>query len=113
VEESRMSLEYALVTSSSLPEKVKGSSNYVAVDREQWLDLVEYSQGMVDGDESQKILFLIVAKGTPEQETLDSQADAQEDAERELREKAEREESQRKSKLRSKSKSIFNALYGR
>lgn len=49
-----MSLEYALVTSSSLPEKVKVSSNYVSVDRDQWLDLVEYSQGLVDKDDSQK-----------------------------------------------------------
>ena len=108
-----MSLEYALVTSSSLPEKVKVSSNYVSVDREQWLDLVEYSQGLVDKDDSQKILFLIVAKGTTEQEDLDTQADAEETAEQDRLNRLEQEESERKGKLRSKSKSIFNALYGR
>tara|TARA_R110002012_G_scaffold198055_3_gene366756 strand:+ start:196 stop:537 length:342 start_codon:yes stop_codon:yes gene_type:complete len=113
VEEKGMSLEYALVTSSSLPEKVKVSSNYVSVDRDQWLDLVEYSQGLVDKDDSQKILFLIVAKGTAEQENLDNQADAEESAERARLDRLEKEESERKTNLRSKSKSIFNALYGR
>jgi hypothetical protein len=113
VEEGRMSLEYALVTSSSLPEKVKGSSNYVSVDRDQWLDLVEYSQGLVDQDESQKILFLIVAKGTPEQENRDSEMSANEKAEIELQKNLAAQEAEHKSKLRSKSKSIFNALYGR
>lgn len=113
VEEKSMSLEYALVTSSSLPEKVKVSSNYVSVDRDQWLDLVEYSQGLVDKDDSQKILFLIVAKGTAEQENLDNQADAEESAERARLDRLEKEESERKTNLRSKSKSIFNALYGR
>tara|TARA_R110000824_G_scaffold265390_1_gene454278 strand:- start:16025 stop:16351 length:327 start_codon:yes stop_codon:yes gene_type:complete len=108
-----MSLDYALVTSSSLPEKVKVSSNYVSVDREQWLDLVEYSQGLVDKDDSQKILFLIVAKGTAEQENLDNQTDAEESAEQDRLNRLEHEESERKSNLRSKSKSIFNALYGR
>tara|TARA_R110000765_G_scaffold317204_1_gene409552 strand:- start:4680 stop:5021 length:342 start_codon:yes stop_codon:yes gene_type:complete len=113
VEENDMSLDYALVTSSSLPEKVKVSSNYVSVDREQWLDLVEYSQGLVDKDDSQKILFLIVAKGTAEQENLDNQTDAEESAEQDRLNRLEHEESERKSNLRSKSKSIFNALYGR
>jgi hypothetical protein len=113
VEESRMSLEYALVTSSSLPEKVKGSSNYVSVDRDQWLDLVEYSQGLVSQDESQKILFLIVAKGTQEQQDQDTEMSANEKAEIERQKNLVTQEAERKSKLRSKSKSIFNALYGR
>ena len=108
-----MSLEYALVTSSSLPEKVKGSSNYVSVDRDQWLDLVEYSQGLVDQDKSQKVLFLIVAKGTVEQEAIDSKSGEKEMAEQERLEREISEDAERKTQLRSKSKSIFNALYGR
>ena len=108
-----MSLEYALVTSSSLPEKVKGSSNYVSVDRDQWLDLVEYSQGLVDQDKSQKVLFLIVAKGTVEQEAIDSKSGEKEMAEQERLEREISEDTERKTQLRSKSKSIFNALYGR
>lgn len=108
-----VSLEYALVTSSSLPEKVKGSSNYVSVDRDQWLDLVEYSQGLVDQDKSQKVLFLIVAKGTVEQEAIDSKSGEKEMAEQERLEREISEDTERKTQLRSKSKSIFNALYGR
>ncbi len=108
-----MSLEYALVTSSSLPEAVKASSNYVSVDREQWLDLVEYSQGLVDQDKTQKVLFLIVAKGTAEQEELDNESDEKERAEAQRLERERADAVERKSELRSKSKSIFNALYGR
>ena len=66
-----MSLEYALITSSSLPSEVKSSEYYVSVDKTQWLDLIEYSEGLVNSDPSQKVLFLIVAKGTPEQEAED------------------------------------------
>ena len=67
-----MSLEYALITDSSLPIEVKESDYYVSVDKEQWIDLVDYSENLVNQDSSQKILFLIVAKGTAEQESEDS-----------------------------------------
>ncbi len=125
--EEKLSLEYALITSSSLPEKVKESDYYCPVDRAQWLDLVDYAQDIVDQDKDQRILFLIVAKGTEEQETADAalkeealqeQTEAAEalqekqraEAEAAARAKAEKEKSQR---LRAKSKSIFNALYNR
>ena len=129
-----MSLEYALVTSSSLPEQVKASDHFVEVDKTQWLDLVDYSQDIVESDASQEILFLIVAKGTSAQEQADAEREkmraariaeleAREDRlsqreEEELsQEKAEAAKRQndedRKKALRSKSKSIFNALYDR
>ena len=115
-----MSLSYALVTSSSLPNEVRQSPHYVAVDKKQWLDLVDYSQDLVTHDPEQKVLFLIVAKGTEEQEAEDSlreqaateQAEAQEQTDQTKLEE-QQEEQERKVKLRSKSKSIFNALYGR
>ena len=115
-----MSLEYALVTSSSLPEKVKESNNYVEVDKSQWLDLVDYSQDLVSQDSTQRILFLIVAKGTADQQEadlaqnqrnlakLDALASEEEEEAKRLSEKRRRQ-----SDLRSKSKSIFNALYKR
>ena len=115
-----MSLSYALVTSSSLPQEVRKSPHYVSVDKEQWLDLVDYSQDLVTHDPEQKVLFLIVAKGTEEQEEADIARSEREEREAEshqeaeearLQEEAERQE--KKVKLRSKSKSIFNALYGR
>jgi len=111
-----MSLNYALVTSSSLPEKVRKSPHYVSVDKDQWLDLVDYSEGLVDHDPEQRVLFLIVAKGTEEQEMADIEREKEE--EEVLQKNAamseqEQEEEESKVKLRSKSKSIFNALYGR
>lgn len=126
-----MSLEYALVTDSCLPEEVKKSEYFVAVDKKQWLDLIDYSEGLVDADPNQKVLFLIVAKGTPEQEEEAARKKAQrqqewerlnaekEGAEQELlaKELAEKErlkrEQEEKAKLRKKSESIFNALYHR
>ena len=66
-----MNLDYALVTSSSLPQQVRESVNYVSLDKDQWLDLVEYSEVIVNEDEGQDILLLICARGTPEQEEAD------------------------------------------
>ena len=115
-----MSLNYALVTSSSLPNKIRKSPHYVSVDKEQWLDLVDYSQDLVTHDPEQKVLFLIVAKGTEDQEAADEEKErleelAHEEQQEESAAEAEvaREEQEQKVKLRSKSKSIFNALYGR
>jgi hypothetical protein len=129
-----VSLEYALITDSSLPTAVKESEYYVSVDKKQWLDLIDYSENIVDKDDSQKILFLIVAKGTEEQEEADEQKRLEEKqeknrlaqerkelednlSEKEIAEqKRLNDESARlkeKENLREKSKSIFNALYNR
>jgi lysyl-tRNA synthetase class I len=115
-----MSLNYALVTSSSLPNKIRKSPHYVSVDKAQWLDLVDYSQDLVTHDPEQKVLFLIVAKGTEEQESADAEREKMEElAQEEMHEQsaaqaeAKQEDQENKLKLRSKSKSIFNALYGR
>jgi hypothetical protein len=129
-----MSLEYALITDSSLPNAVKQSDYYVSVDKKQWLDLIDYSEGIVDQDPNQKILFLIVAKGTPEQEAEDAKRrqEEKEEKERFAQEKLDLEKSlseqekidqekkaaealarQEQEDLRKKSKSIFNALYRR
>ena len=129
-----MSLEYALITDSSLPNAVKESEYYVSVDKKQWLDLIDYSESIVEKDSSQKILFLIVAKGTPEQEAEDLQRKKEQEAARKaleeerkslknslseqerLKEEAEllrRQKLADQEELRKKSKSIFNALYRR
>jgi dipeptidase len=131
-----------LITDSSLPDEVKESEYYVAVDKKQWLDLVDYSEGLVNADPDQKVLFLIVAKGTPEQEAADAERKRQQELEEEERQRkleeereslvsqktaaelellekqrAEQEAQERaareKALLREKSKSIFNALYKR
>ena len=129
-----MSLDYALVTSSSLPNQVQGSEYYTQVDKAQWLDLVDYCEDLVEQDDSQSITFLIVAKGTEEQEQADrakkEAAKAEKDADEALASKsaaelAEKEQEDRlkaakeaahaqtRKELRRKSKSIFNALYSR
>jgi len=129
-----MSLDYALVTSSSLPNQVQGSEYYTQVDKAQWLDLVDYCEDLVEQDGAQDITFLIVAKGTEEQEQADrakkEAATAKEEAnaalesksaaelaqkEQEDRLKAAKEAAaaQTRKELRRKSKSIFNALYSR
>lgn len=86
-----MRLDYALVTSSSLPEEVRASVNYVSLDKDQWLDLVDYSEDIVNEDDDQEVLLLICAKGTPEQEEADRLA----------REELEAEEAALHAKLRS------------
>ena len=80
-----MNLDYALVTDSSLPEQVRDSANFVSLDKDQWLDLVDYSEEIVNEDDEQNILFLICARGTAEQEEVDASRRAQEaDEEAEL-----------------------------
>jgi hypothetical protein len=126
-----LSLDYALITSSSLPDEIKSSDYYVEVDKQQWLDLIEYSEDLINSDPTQKVLFLIVAKGTPEQEKADAEKkqakileleklkrekdNAQQQlTEKEMAEQALREAEQKsRDSLRKKSESIFNALYKR
>ncbi len=75
-------LQYALVTSSALPNEIQESEHYISIDKEQWLDLVDYSTEVVKTDESQEILFLIVAKGTEDQQEKDDNRRAQKEKER-------------------------------
>lgn len=75
-------LKYALVTSSALPNEIKESDHYIDLEKEQWLDLIDYSTEVAKTDENQEILFLIVAKGTPEQQSEDDARRAKRDAER-------------------------------
>lgn len=83
-------LQYALVTSSALPSEIQESEHYVDLEKEQWLDLVDYSTEVVKHDENQEILFLIVAKGTPEQQVEDDARRARKEQERsELNESVE------------------------
>ena len=65
------SVEYALVTSSALPSEIGESEHYISLEKEQWIDLVDYSTDLVQSDPHQEIVFLIVAKGTPEQQASD------------------------------------------
>lgn len=122
-----MELEYALVTSSALPEKVRESSNFLEVEEKQWLDLVEYSKKLEAENEQEKVMVLIVAQGTPEQQEQERKEEEREKAriaeleekeqaterekliQKELQEKQNRENA----RLRARSREIMNAIYGR
>jgi hypothetical protein len=133
-----MDLEYALITSSSLPDQVQESDYYTTLSKAQFLDLVDYSEVLVGEDPKQKVLLLMVAKGTPEQEAEDAERKKREEAEQEAlaksqqqalskaeaqkarlaqeeqsRIKAQAEEDGRKKALRERSKAIINGLYSR
>lgn len=135
-----MDVEYALVTSSALPSKVKESDYFMEVDEAQWEDLVEYSKTLEERSDKEKVMVLIVAHGTPEQEEEErKRIEAEEKALQDLRDEeyqkaraeveeeykskeikeleAEVEESKKQeridNRLRARSKEIMNALYGR
>ena len=72
-----MEVEYALVTSTALPSKVRESDNFLEVDERQWKDLVEYSKKLEAENEDEKVMVLIVAQGTPEQQEEEARAGEQ------------------------------------
>jgi hypothetical protein len=133
-----MDLEYALITSSSLPDQVRESQYYATLNKEQFLDLVDYSEVLVSEDKSQKVLLLMVAKGTADQESQDAKRKKEADAAVEAagraqqaalsaaeaetarlaREEAERlalqaDEGAKRKALRDRSRAIVNGLYNR
>jgi len=122
-----MDVEYGLITSSAVPEKLRASSSFMEVDKEQWYDLVEYAKNLDPIKPSEKVMVLVVAHGTPEEEAAEKKRIEEEEAElarlkaEEARQKSESEkqkellEAQKReqARLRARSKEIFNALYGR
>ena len=122
-----MEVEYGLVTSAALPAKIRQSDSFLAVDKAQWDDLEQYAKQLEAESEDEKVMVLIVAQGTPEQQAAEAKQQAAEDAalksardaqaraaaERQAAAKKEEEEREENERLRRRSKEIFNALYGR
>lgn len=122
-----MEVEYGLITSSAVPEKLRASSSFMEVDKEQWYDLVEYAKNLDPRKPSEKVMVLVVAHGTPEEEAAEKERIEREEAElarlkaEEARQKSEAEkqkealeaEQREQARLRARSKEILNALYGR
>lgn len=118
-----MEVDYALVTSSALPEQVKSSESFMHIEEGQWNDLLEYSKEMSPSSPKEKIMVLIVAQGTPEEERIEQEQQQQKLKEQEELErlkifeqeklKEEQQKAQQKSILRNRSKEIINAIYGR
>jgi len=122
-----MEVEYGLITSSAVPERIRASSSFMEVDKEQWYDLVEYAKKLDPRKESEKVMVLVVAHGTPEEEAEEKKRIEEEEAELarlkaaeqkkliEEEQEKERAEAQAReeARLRARSKEILNALYGR
>ena len=122
-----MEVEYGLVTSSALPDKIRDSENFLEVDASQWFDLVEYSKKLEPLKESEKVMVLCVAHGTPEQEAREREREKaeeeklarleakeqEEERERLISEEMKEKENREKARLRARSREIMNALYGR
>ena len=68
-----MEVDYALVTSSALPEQVKQSESFMHIDEGQWKDLLQYSKEIEASSSKEKILVLLVAQGTPEEDKLEEE----------------------------------------
>lgn len=101
-------INFALITSNSLMDKIPSWSSYQNVDEDQYIDLINYSKELVQEDSNHKITFLVIAQGV----------DSTEEEEEKMREEIEQErekinlEKQRRNNLRDKSKSILNSIYG-
>lgn len=122
-----MEVEYALVTSTALPQKVRESNNFLEVEEKQWEDLVEYSKKLDPQNEEEKVMVLIVAQGTPEQQEEERKEEEAEklriesleaeksEAERErlIQQELKEKENRENARLRARSREIINAIYGR
>lgn len=105
-------LDFALVTSNSLPKKIKSWDSYEALSEDQFIDLIDYSKELMSQNPDHEILFLVVAKGS------DDKQDEEELKLKELEEELSKLEREKASKqlenneLRDRSKKILNSLYG-
>jgi uncharacterized protein YdaU (DUF1376 family) len=122
-----MEVEYGLITSSAVPEQLRASKSFMEVDKNQWYDLVDYAKSLDPTKESEKVMVLVVAHGTPEEEAAEQKrlekeaaevarlkAEEQKNIQQKQSEQEKQESEQREqSRLRARSKEILNALYGR
>lgn len=105
-------INFALVTSNSLMDKVPNWSSYAAMEEAQFLDLINYSKELVATDGDHKITFLVVAQGVDEveeQENNEKQKALEEAEEIKVQKELEEEKS---AALRKRSKTILNSIYG-
>lgn len=98
-------INFALVTSNSLMDKIPSWESYQNMDEDQYIDLINYSKELAGSNKDHKITFLVVAQGFDSIEDEDNIKKEQE-AEK-LQQSREHQES-----LRKKSKNILNSIYG-
>lgn len=105
-------IDFALVTSESLRQRIKSWNSFEDLSEDQFIDLIDYSKELVKEDPSHEILFLVVAKGVDEKEKQEEKELTELKSELEQAEKEKYASSKKKSELREKSKQILNSLYG-
>ena len=112
-----MEVEYGLITSSAVPDRIRASSSFMEVDKDQWYDLVEYAKKLDPRKESEKVMVLVVAHGTPEEEEAElarlKAAEQKKLTEQEQEKERAEAKAREDARLRARSKEILNALYGR
>lgn len=106
------SLNFALVTSDNLMEKITRWDSYKNLEEDQFKDLIEYSKELTNSEENHRITFLVVAMGDDEVEQKETQA--QKDLSAQLDAKIEEESllEQKRRALRANSENILNSIYG-
>lgn len=106
-------INFALVTSDSLMDRIISWESYKSMDQDQYLDLIDYSKELVSSDEDHKITFLVVAEGVDqvEEEEVNLKKEAEEEI---VRGEILKEKKLKQSEsLRNNSKDILNSIYGR
>lgn len=105
-------INFALVTSNSLMDKVPAWESYQSMEEAQFLDLINYSKELVSTEGDHKITFLVVAQGIDEVEEQEN-AEKEQAVEEANKAREEKEAARQKAEsLRTKSKSILNSIYG-
>ena len=106
-------VNFALVTSNSLMDRVVSWESYQSMDKAQFLDLIDYSKELIESDDDHKITFLVVAQGVDQVEEEEVTLKQQQEEEA-MRNKILEEEKQAEAQsLRANSRNILNSIYGR
>ena len=105
-------LDFALVTSDSLPKRIMSWDSYEALSEDQFIDLIDYSKELMGQDPNHEILFLVVAKGNDEKENEEELKMKKLEEELAEAEKLKEVQNTKNNELRERSKKILNSLYG-
>ena len=105
MDEVNKNLNFALVTSNSLMDKIPSWSSYQKIEEDQYIDLINYSKELILEDDNHKITFLVIAQGIDEKEEEEFEQLKSQKIE------AENQKVYQKS-LRDRSKSMLNSIYG-
>ena len=104
--------DFALVTSDSLPKRIKSWDSYEHLSEDQFIDLIDYSKELVKSSPEHEILFLVVAKGEDKVEVAQEQEIEKLKKDVQMAELEKQEDIEKQNELRENSKKILNSIYG-